>query len=308
MPFVAVMLFAFPLIFLALLLACVAGLIILWIRVLRMPKAAGPSCGKCGYLVQGMSTFQCPECGSDLRQVGIDTAKQRGTLRPWAFALGWSLLYPLPALLVVGILIAIGPMVFHDRESVTAAPASGAYQQIRLVYTTRSPRAAFFRSSPQVVATNVPSPVSSPNPSAKPTLTSLRATLTTNHGQASTLTVDPTTLSYKYPGGGGSKVDANAVDQWFSHAGVNTNQKGVKKEAAALATYILQLQQGQHYHGLSAPFRNKRTFGGGSGGPATWYLCLLLAAALLIYALGYVPYFKIYRSRQRAWHAVTAPD
>ncbi len=28
-------------------------------------------CGKCGYSVRGLTTFQCPECGSDLRKVGI---------------------------------------------------------------------------------------------------------------------------------------------------------------------------------------------------------------------------------------------
>src|SRR5437773_3273233 len=30
-----------------------------------------PTCGQCGYNVTGLSTFTCPECGSDLRQVGI---------------------------------------------------------------------------------------------------------------------------------------------------------------------------------------------------------------------------------------------
>ncbi|MGA2500705.1 MAG: hypothetical protein ABSH20_23450, partial [Tepidisphaeraceae bacterium] len=28
-------------------------------------------CGKCGYIVLGLPTFTCPECGSDLREVGI---------------------------------------------------------------------------------------------------------------------------------------------------------------------------------------------------------------------------------------------
>src|SRR5258706_6017168 len=30
-------------------------------------------CGKCGYRVTGLPTFQCPECGMDLREVGIVT-------------------------------------------------------------------------------------------------------------------------------------------------------------------------------------------------------------------------------------------
>ena len=36
--------------------------------------AADPTCGKCGYIVKGLTTFTCPECGSDLREVGIISA------------------------------------------------------------------------------------------------------------------------------------------------------------------------------------------------------------------------------------------
>ncbi|WP_432799113.1 hypothetical protein [Poriferisphaera sp. WC338] len=28
-------------------------------------------CGGCGYITQGLSRFDCPECGADLREVGI---------------------------------------------------------------------------------------------------------------------------------------------------------------------------------------------------------------------------------------------
>ena len=31
----------------------------------------GAVCGQCGYSVTGLTTFTCPECGSDLREVGI---------------------------------------------------------------------------------------------------------------------------------------------------------------------------------------------------------------------------------------------
>ena len=37
------------------------------------PKVAEPSCRACGYAVKGLPSFTCPECGSDLREVGIDT-------------------------------------------------------------------------------------------------------------------------------------------------------------------------------------------------------------------------------------------
>ena len=37
------------------------------------PKVSEPSCRACGYAVRGLPSFTCPECGSDLREVGIDT-------------------------------------------------------------------------------------------------------------------------------------------------------------------------------------------------------------------------------------------
>ena len=40
----------------------------------RYPRPARievPSCGRCHYPVRGMPTFVCPECGADVRDVGI---------------------------------------------------------------------------------------------------------------------------------------------------------------------------------------------------------------------------------------------
>jgi len=34
-------------------------------------QRSDPSCGNCGYAARGISTLTCPECGSDLREVGI---------------------------------------------------------------------------------------------------------------------------------------------------------------------------------------------------------------------------------------------
>ena len=42
------------------------------ITYLVMSRASGePRCGQCGYLSRGAASFTCPECGSDLRHVGI---------------------------------------------------------------------------------------------------------------------------------------------------------------------------------------------------------------------------------------------
>ena len=52
-------------------LGAVVTAIMLLRRRRRTRPAKEPRCGQCGYNVTGLSTFTCPECGSDLRQVGI---------------------------------------------------------------------------------------------------------------------------------------------------------------------------------------------------------------------------------------------
>lgn len=59
-----------------------------------------PACGKCGYCVRGIEGLTCPECGSDLREVGILTGPHRRPVAPWAYAALWTLALPVGALLI----------------------------------------------------------------------------------------------------------------------------------------------------------------------------------------------------------------
>jgi hypothetical protein len=52
------------------------------------PKVSVPSCRACGYAVKGLPSFTCPECGSDLRDVGIDTPRAGQELLRQAKAAG----------------------------------------------------------------------------------------------------------------------------------------------------------------------------------------------------------------------------
>lgn len=64
----------------------VAALVMLITGIVMLARQRGVSsasaegrCGKCGYLAAGLTTFVCPECGSDLRVVGIHAPlKSRG--------------------------------------------------------------------------------------------------------------------------------------------------------------------------------------------------------------------------------------
>ena len=42
----------------------------IWRRA-RQRKIREPVCARCGYVVRGIAELRCPECGSDLREVGI---------------------------------------------------------------------------------------------------------------------------------------------------------------------------------------------------------------------------------------------
>lgn len=66
-----------------------------------MPRATNrqpwtePRCGRCGYCVWGAPSFVCPECGSDLREVGIVARRRVGGM-VWGAL--WTVLLPIPAL------------------------------------------------------------------------------------------------------------------------------------------------------------------------------------------------------------------
>lgn len=119
------------------------------------------------------------------------------------------------------------------------------------------------------------------------------------------MTVDPKTLAYRYPGGNGPRLNAAAIVHWYQQAGVKTQSKKIKKEAAAVARYVGQLQRRQ----TGGASLSSGAFGGtGSTGwvdqwPVTWYLCTVLAGVVAVYVMGYLLYLKVYRARQRAWRA-----
>src|SRR3954468_774378 len=74
------------------------------IRLARAPAAApgaepqAPRCGRCNYIVRGVPSFTCPECGSDLREVGILTSRVTRPIGPGSIIAMWTLLLLLLAI------------------------------------------------------------------------------------------------------------------------------------------------------------------------------------------------------------------
>ena len=74
----------------------------------RGPRVSEPSCGKCRYIVHGLEGHICPECGSDLREVGILQPGMVDPMPRWKRVLVWFLIAPMPTLGLFGIL---GPLL-----------------------------------------------------------------------------------------------------------------------------------------------------------------------------------------------------
>ncbi len=89
-----------------LIIGCMSAAIVGWIRVILRPRLRsreGPACGACGYSVEGVSTFNCAECGKDYREVGILAARARtsnGDFQVMLYLLRWVT----ALLLVVGLI------------------------------------------------------------------------------------------------------------------------------------------------------------------------------------------------------------
>lgn len=66
-----------------LLLVGIAALVLIILGTVKMasgPSGPGGSCGGCGYSVKGLTTLTCPECGADLREVGINRPNSQAGL------------------------------------------------------------------------------------------------------------------------------------------------------------------------------------------------------------------------------------
>jgi class 3 adenylate cyclase len=137
----------------------------------RAARAANePSCGRCGYLVKGLTTFTCPECGSDLRDVGIVSHAPPGVAaarRPRSRAaiffrvVGWKLV--LVAILVtVGAALAIDyyddylrPNTRFETQTIHGVPYSRGFTAVTATLTERvttkgNPRYTYRYSTPDV--------------------------------------------------------------------------------------------------------------------------------------------------------------
>src|SRR5256885_16950672 len=128
---------------LILIAACVAVGAFFVARVLWPPRravAGDPACAACGYSAIGLASFICPECGNDLRRVGIltpHTVSRRTSFA--AAAVSFTVLWGFVAVLVGSAVAELTPALRrYYRKLTLSSPASGVSSAVQVLSVCRA--------------------------------------------------------------------------------------------------------------------------------------------------------------------------
>jgi hypothetical protein len=297
-------------------LALLAATAWLWVRVVRgfrLPAdGPTPTCAACGAGVRGIASLACPECGADLREVGINTPAQRRRVSPLAFILGWTLLPLLPALVAFTILIAVGPQHVTSRLHFSATHGPNKLTVNATHIGTRSGGSGVssstvsggMRSHAGMTTLTYHAPAKTRPDNIQVLVASPAASLafTFDHADGDYLVTSPiiptgstriapapapTTLRTFMPPG-------NAAASGFSD-----------NQIAGTANLLDGLAAGSNpitIPGWSGPSTSSSSM---NARPAWWYLVLLVAVFAALYVAGLVLYFRL---RARANRPATPPS
>ncbi len=266
------------------LLTLTVGLIVMFVVILVLRKRGGhvgePACGNCGYAVRGLPTFTCPECGEDLREVGIVTPGHAGmspTMRGAILVLLWTLVLPVPALILSTMVVHMTPQRGETRINHSLGnPSSKAYRGIEV--------------QQRVVGSDT-----------SVTSNSVTLTLLPAPGAPIRIEIDPVNLGYRYRTKSGEEVKADAgldpgkLLDWMSQAGIDRQNEQVKLEAAELLSIATQAASLNAVSGppiqnaYSLPVRQFSLQGQSAWsnvGPVKWVLVTLVVFWLAVWLLG----------------------
>jgi hypothetical protein len=226
----------------------VGGIVVSWRRsARRIAHVGGPLCGGCGYNVSGLETLLCPECGGDLRRVGIRVPHAAASPR----SVGGELMTIVLALASGAVFLPIADELLPRRLSFSRitqfrTPDSGGY-----------------------AGADVSSGASAWSAAALTPHT--RVQLITRRGGAGSsplpvLDVNPDTGGYAYLGPAGVRAsapagfDGNVVLAWMKSAGLDISDPRLRREAATLAI------EARRAHWLGLRFGSTLSRGSSSSG------------------------------------------
>ncbi len=182
----------------------------------RMPEWA--ACEKCRYAVANLSTFTCPECGTDFRRTGIITpameARRRGStltaLIAWTFLCGTC---GYIVAMIAMMTLSVGTMMATTAPNTwtnTLSPNTGIYQDVTLTYDTD------FLS-----------------------LTSnMDIVLTLNDGAEHTLVLDPVQMQVSGLNNGPAAWNGSVIDALFTQAGLDVTDPNISAAASEVGRIV----------------------------------------------------------------------
>lgn len=98
-------------------------------------KKSKPACGSCGYPTRGMSSFECPECGADIREAGVKVPGLNDLHGiPLYFGLFWSIGMLVFALYVAEQLPTIIPNQQRYQYAANLTPRTNTLFSINATY------------------------------------------------------------------------------------------------------------------------------------------------------------------------------
>ena len=215
-----------------LIVGLLVALAVLLLRHAARKTLSEPGCGACDYPVRGLPSFTCPECGNDLRDVGINTPRQQRPLGLGAYLVGWTLLLPPSALIVTTLFAAfvVPQRVSWNKQVMLANPKSGAYAGFSITASgsgTRWPWA----DSPE-----------------RPGLKTIDVNFLPHTGAGSTLTVEMDLPGFRYPDASGRSVRSSTevaqsdILDWLTRGGVDISKPSIQTEASDLLWFIKALR------------------------------------------------------------------
>ena len=233
----------------------------------RHQRLPGPACGRCGYLVKGLPGWLCPECGSDLREVGIRVPGMYGPV-PVAWKLVvWTLVILLLSVSSVTVVPQHILFVFtENRYGELPELPSHTYKCIdveTIGYGYRQPtrpQKLSFRLKPRSAASQPANTI--------------------------TMHIGLPDFTCRYNGHNdvaSSELTRQRILEWMTDSGIDTQDPKVLNQADDLFRLAGQLRQGSNLGATGLLSANAMSAG---ARPPVWAVPMLVAVWLIIWVTG----------------------
>lgn len=278
--------------------------------MLKSTQVSGGACGNCGYPARGITTFECPECGADLREAGIVRPGQGGGRAGLIIvtALAYCIGFLIVSSILYGLINSQLPRHYASTADARLTPASGQYSAEievageEMIWNTSnwSQGLDFYNSGnvhPLTASSNLTLTLNGLTKNT--TLTEIRMPIVPTNPPSSTWSepsfqIDPvdrtarwTDLNGKTHTGGTPATEQDML-RFFSDAGLDTTQQATSDEAKELFALLDGIAQGQSSFNLTG-FSNygRGSTGSGSGGPP-WFGPIYFVISFVLWILGLV--------------------